>query len=252
MAAMSMNDWDDDDLKGFKKSMSDAQRTNAGTFLFPFKDAKGKVQTISLDPVLGYSIIANTGRHAYQKFLDDSGESPVSTTALALKDASQELGILGGPVPKIISAFLTGKDGYTGKDIMNPGESASNQIFDMMKYMGNMVAPNFLSGHGFAGKMIDAIGIGGVGPTLTKQGEQRSTVGQAVGNLTGFGTTPILPKTGIENKKLKFQTELREISALRSKIATDRNVPSEARAAKMKDVVNRLKATRIRMQEALK
>ena len=252
MAAMSMNDWDDDDLKGFKRSMSDAQRQNAGTFLMPFKDSLGRVQTISLDPVLGYSIVTNTSRHIYQKFVDDSGESPVSTTALALHEASQDLGVLGGPVPKIISAFLTGKDGFTGKDIMNKGESASNQIFDMMKYMGNMVAPNFLSGHGFAGKMIDALGIDAKGPAMTKQGEQKVTPGQAASSLTGFGATPILPKTGLENRKIKFEMELKDISSLRNKIATDRNIPSENRAARLKDVTERMKNTRMRMQEALR
>jgi len=251
MIAMAMNDWDDDDLKDFKRSMTDAQRQNAGTFLFPFKDSAGHVQTMSLDPILGYSILANTSRHMYQKFLDDSGESPVSTTALALKEASQELGILGGPVPKIIGAFLTGKDGYTGKDIMNPGESASNQIFDMMKYMGNMVAPNFLSGHGFAGKMIDALGITGEGPTASRYGEQKTTVGQAFGSLTGFGSTPILPRTGVENRKLKFDKEIKDISSIRKKAAKDNNLSQVAKANKIKEAVARLKLTRERMKKEL-
>jgi hypothetical protein len=260
MIAMATNDWDDDDLHQFKKSMSEAQRTNVGTFLMPFKDEKGRVQTMSLDPVLGYSVITNTSRHIYDQFRNNQGENPAALTALSLHTLSKDLGILGAPVPKIIGAFITGKDGFTGKDIMNPGESASNQIFDMMKYMGNMVAPNFLSGHGFAGKMMESLSITldssgfhqGNGPEMSRQGEVKTTNSEALSSITGFGTTPIMEKTGISNVKTKFDVELKDIGSLRNKIASDRNIPSESRAIKLKEVTQRLKSTRERMMKAMK
>jgi hypothetical protein len=247
MVAMAFNDWDDDDITKFKSGLTDYQRLNPGVAFLPFKDAKGRPQILPLDYMIPWSQYSTTARKIYENYIMDGGESPVSTSVKSVGTALNEFGFLGGPTPTGIAAMLSGKDDFTGRDIVTPGASASTQVGEAMLFAYNMVTPAWLSSHGWFSKMYDAFKDK---PTTDRFGNIKFTPAQAVSDITGFRATSVNVEAGRANRRLGFEARLREVATLRSKVIMDRNESNKI--GRIKELNAREKMIRSQMLQALK
>ena len=244
--AMAMNDWDDDDINKYKSSLNDYYRNNAGLTFLPFKDREGRPQILSLDYLLPWSQLANAARKVHENFVKDGMESPISTSLHSVGTVFNEFGFLGGPTPSGIAAMLSGKDDFTGRDIITPGASASQQLKESMIFAYNMGAPAWISSNGWFSKMYQAFGK----PERNSFGDIKYTPLQAVSDITGFRGVSVNVQSGIKGRKLGFDARLREVDTLRSKIAKDKNLDFAERASQLKDAAIRKKMIRSQMREA--
>ncbi|UOF79314.1 DNA repair protein [Caudoviricetes sp.] len=240
------NDWDDDDVDEFRKALPDYYRTNPGVAFLPFKDKFGRVQILPLDYIVPWSQWTTAARKVYENFIEDGGESPISTGVRSVGTAVNSFGFLGGPTPTGIAAMLSGKDDFTGRDIITPGASASTKLGESMMFGYNMFAPAWLSSHGWFAKMYDAFKDK---PTTNRFGDIKYSPLQALSDITGFRPIGIDQRAGLENRKLSFEMRLKDIKELRSKIIRDRNETNKA--SKIKELNDREKLVRRQMQEAL-
>ena len=250
MVAMAANDWDDKDLAEIKKGLPEYYRTNPGVAFLPFKDKFGRPQILSLDYVIPWSQYTTAARKVYQNFVEDGGESPMTTGVTSIGTALNTFGFLGGPTPTGIAAMLSGKDSFTGRDIMTPGASASQQLGEVMTFAYNMVTPAWLSSHGWFSKMADAFGINSTGkPTTNRFGDIKYSPAQAVSDITGFRPVGVDVHAGRENNKLGYEMRLREINTLRHKLIKDPNRSNVQKANDLKGITERIKIIRQQMKD---
>jgi hypothetical protein len=247
MVAQAMNDWDDDDIAKLRRALPDYYRNNNGTAFLPFKDALGRPQILSLEYILPWSQLSTASRKVFENYVQDGGESPASTTLKSMGTVVNEFGFLGGPAPTAIAAMLSGKDDFTGKDIVTPGASASQQLGDIMKFAYNLSVPSWISSNGWFSKMYQSFGK----PETNAFGDVKYTPGQAIADITGFRATSVNEKSGIKSRRLGFETRLKEVATLRSKVLKDRNINFMEKASELKDLTLRQKMIRVQMREAL-
>jgi diguanylate cyclase (GGDEF)-like protein len=249
--ALAANDWEDKDWERIQKGMTDYHRDNPGMFLYPWKDKTGRMQIADAGYLIPWNQWHVAAKKAYRVYAEDGGESPFAATGKALYNVSNELGFMGGPAPQAVAAFITGKDSFTGQDIAKPGTSADQKIMDYMKYAYNMAVPGWLSSSGWFSKLASAYGINSAGkPEVDRFGDIKFTPGQAISDITGFRAVGVNPETGIQNRMLGFDKQLREISTTRSKMIRDQNLSSIDKQTKLKEFAFREKLIRKQMQEA--
>jgi hypothetical protein len=247
MVAQAFNDWDDDDIDKYKRSLNEYQRLNPGVAFLPFKDSKGRPQIMPLDYMIPWSQYTTAARKVYENFIVDGGESPVSTSVKSIGTAVNEFGFLGGPTPTGIAAMLSGKDDFTGRDILTPGASASQHVGESMLYAYNMITPAWLSSHGWFDKMYEAFKDK---PTSDRFGNIKFTPAQAASDITGFRASSVNVNAGLANRKLGFDKKLSDLALLRKKTIMDRN--NTSKISDLRSINEREKIIRKQMMEALR
>ena len=55
-------------------------------------------------------------------------------------------GLLGGPIPDMLTAIKTGKDSFTGRDIIDEHMTAGEKLSAMLTYLYGMAMPPWLTG----------------------------------------------------------------------------------------------------------
>ena len=156
-----------------------------------------------------------------------------------------EFGFLGGPLPATIAAYKSGKDDFTGRTIMTPGASGSEQLYEIMRYGYDLSVPAWISSHGLFKKLYESIA-----ETKNSSGEVKITPLQAASDITGFRPISVLEKGGTLSIQKDFQLRLREISTLKSKVLKDPNVISKA--SKLRELNTREKMVRTQMNNQLR
>jgi hypothetical protein len=252
MISAAVNDWDDDDMGKYKAALSDYYRNNPGTAFIPFKDKLGRPQIMSLDYIIPWSQWSSAARKVYENFENDGGQNILGTSVKSIGTIANNFGVLGGPAPTAMASYLSGKDSFTGKDIMTPGASPNQQLAESMLFAYNMVTPAWLSSHGWFGKMAEAFGIGNEGkPAVTAFGSLKYTPAQAVSDITGFRPVSVDLKSGLKGRKVGFDMQLKELNTMKYRAAHDRNSPMPERANQIKGINERIKLVRMQMQKAL-
>jgi len=246
MISQMANDWDDEDIRKFKRRLPDYYRHNAGTAFLPFKDSSNRPQILPLDYLIPWSQYVTAARKVHENYVEDGMESPISTGVQSVGTVFNEFGFLGGPTPTAVAAMLNGKDSFTGKNIMTPGASGSQQLSELMLFSMNIMTPAWLSSHGWASKMVDTFVTNT--PPKDRFGDIKSTPGQVLAGITGFGAIGV-SESGDYNRKKYYQKRLQEVATLRSKVVHDRNLSFEDRASKLRDINSRSKLIRTQMQE---
>lgn len=111
--------------------------------------------------------------------------------------ATRETGIAGGLIPSLLYALKTGKDLFTGEDIISPLERKSPKLTAMAltKYIWNQSMPGMFSTYGVAGKAYDYMKSG-----TTKTGTELGPE-NVFPRLAGVNIYPIDPRSGLIQKK---------------------------------------------------
>ena len=248
MLAQAANDWDDDDIVKMKKSLPEYYRLNPGIAFFPIKDSLNRPQIIPLDYILPWGQLAIAARKTFENYVEDGGESPISTSLKSVGTIANEFGFLGGPAPSAMAAMISGKDDFTGKDITTPGASASTQLGEIMSFAYNMSVPAWIGSNGWFSKMYQAFGDH---PETNAFGDIKYTPGQAIGDITGFRTIGVNEKSGLKGRKLGYETRLKDIALLRTKVIKDRSKSQLDKVSELKDIAQREKMVRTQMKDTL-
>lgn len=175
-----------DDLERLKKLLPDAWKTKGHVYVLPYKDRYGRWQVLDLSYFLPWAQF------------DQAGRQLVDGDVIG---ATKTLGIFGGPIPDIITAWKTNKDPFTGRDIVPKGSPPSLQIGALLTYAMNMALPPWLTSNGmvgvdlgdpagmFSGKLARAI----EGKT-NKYGDPVTTPAQAALSMVGVNMRGVDPK----------------------------------------------------------
>jgi hypothetical protein len=106
-----------------------------------------------------------------------------------VNDFFSELGVLGGPVPQIGAAMLTGVDPWTGREIVKDTDPPREQLYKLMMYAWRMGGPSFLTDQGVAGHMQRSLT-----GTPNYYGDPPLSLEQAAGRGVGINIYPVDPE----------------------------------------------------------
>lgn len=219
MLLAAMNDVDDDDVEALQLALPTwLQEKGHGLFL-PMKDDLGRWMAVDMGYFMPWSMWTEMG-----------GELSRGEIGGALKTS----GLIGGPVPDMITAIKTNRDSFTGKEIVDPADPPAKQVGAMMTYVYGMAMPTWLVGipmfgvdptmKGFSGHVYDALS-----GHVDKYGDPKSTMGQALLRGVGVNLYPIEP-TKSRAKNLRYMAfELRDIQKRARDQMRNRNLSQDER-----------------------
>jgi hypothetical protein len=137
-----------EDFENMKKKLPD-HIAKHGVWSIPFKDAAGRWQFFDASYFLPWGNMTQ----GMEPFLSDS-PTTFTEKRKAIMDAT---GLLGGPIPSLVTAAKTGVDPFTGKEIVSASADAKPKDAAMayLGYLWNLGTPSFLNTHGFYGHFKD-------------------------------------------------------------------------------------------------
>ena len=198
-----------EDFDAFKKTLPEYLRDRGNAFIMPVKDDSGRWQAFDFSYFLPWSMFTGAIKDAadgdIQRFFVDTG-------------------MLGGPLPQLITAVLANKDPFTQRPIANPYDPYATQVADSMMYLWRMSMPTWLTDIGFAGKMKQALD-----KDVNKYGDPKITMTQAALRLVGMNVYPLDPQKSRSQNIKNMKYELQQIKSRRTKTLKDRNLTQEER-----------------------
>ena len=198
-----------EDFDSLKKTLPKYLRDRGNALIMPVKDDAGRWQAFDFSYFLPWSMFTGMANDVasgdIQRFFVDTG-------------------ILGGPLPQLITAVLANKDPFTNREIANPADPPSIQIADSMMYLWRMSMPTWLTDIGFAGRMKQALD-----KDVNKYGDPKITLTQAALRLVGMNVYPLDPQKSRSQNIKNMKYELQQIKSRRTKTLKDRNLTQEER-----------------------
>lgn len=205
----SMADTDKDDVDKLSELLPKWMRDKGHAYILPFKDSRGDWQGMDFSKFLPW------GTQAAMVNLAARGE---------VAQAIEQIGLLGTPIAKIISAYSTNTDSFTERPIVDKYGTPIEQIGDMLRYAYNTFTPPFL-------KLNDKNQIDLISETigeLNKYGELKKTKGQALAYLFGANARSVTPLSR-EKELARFDYEIADIKRNWSHEKNDRNLSQDDR-----------------------
>ena len=167
-------DIDEEDLEALKQTLASWIRDKGTVYFMWDKDEHGRWQAIDLSYFLPWGIF-----HEIAHSLKDGN----------LGSFIKTLGLLGGPIPDIAAAVLTGIDPFTGRPIWDEADPAQDQWYDIMKWTWSLGAPSWLGDRGAMEKLYDYL----TGEVNVRSGEPILTKEQMQGRFFGVNIQPLDP-----------------------------------------------------------
>jgi len=226
----------DDDWDKIKKLLPEWARDRGHMFLLPWKNMDGNVQAIDVSYFFPWTAFIEVGRAVFQG---------------RFKEAAFEGGIIG-PGWQLAAAVTTGKDAWSGRDIINENDSKADKMFDILSYGAQMSMPPFLTRRGILsmdslleaavrldhreieGKMADAM-MGKV----NRYGEPKRDYIQAMLSLVGLNSYNINPNArSVEVKR--FIGDQRRLKREMSGIKKDRSLSTKQKKRQVNNLRERI------------
>lgn len=251
-AFMVNQDLDDDDYEEIMRMLPKWQKEKSSIYLLPWKDSNGNFQTIDFGYYLPWAPFQNLSLMAANTF---DMQNPLLSTGNVALNLGTDLGFLGGPLPQMISAAITNKDPFSGREIVRTAGTTLDKQNDFMRYMVDMWTPTFLTSKGVLGRTLDNLGVE---PSVFNTGQQLNALGKdketfAQSSLRGLGISvrPVDPQLELRNKVKAYQYEKRKLETARRQIFKDRNLSPESRAAKVREMNEQIKLLNKKHREEL-
>jgi hypothetical protein len=198
-----------EDFEKLKKTLPEYLRDGGKALAMPVKDNQGRWQFLDFSYFLPWSAFTGIVKSAadlnVQKFFSNSG-------------------LLGSPLPQLITAILGNKDPFTQREIVNRFDPPEKKVANTMMYLWRMSMPTWLTDIGFAGKLKEVLD-----KDVNRYGDVKITMTQALTRLVGINIYPIDPqKSRVQNIKL-MKNEITGIKSRRTISLKDRNLTTEER-----------------------
>ena len=217
-------DIDDDDYEALRKSLPEYIRNKGSLFILPYKDERGRWQYIDTAPFFPWAAFSDPIVQAI--FKQDPGG--------ALTEAGKLL-IFSGPVVTAVAGITTGRDPFTGKEIMDPRQTAQNKALALVSYVWNQAMPSMLA--------IDAVNpqnasgaiprlyndVFGDGTGLDKRGQPKPEFLADAARLFGANINPLEPVTQRALNINYMTAKIRASESLRAQVAKDQSLTPVAR-----------------------
>ena len=198
----------DDDWDKMQELLPEWTKDNTMVFL-PWKDSNGNWQAVDLSYFFPWTWYMQTGGNIMK------GE---------LAKAAVEGGIVG-PGWQIMTTFLTGKDPWSGYQIINKNDATSDKFFDIMSYANSMIMPPWLTRNGIVSVSSLAEAMGRLDPSelegklpdlilgrTNRYGEPKRSAMGVIGSAVGLTTYAVSPQARtIENKR--YASEIRGLKS---------------------------------------
>ena len=182
-------DFDDDDYKKLLKNVPKWMQEQSNIYLMPMRDSKDRLQAVNVDYFLPWA--------PWREAAKDMKNGAIKGDPGKFADALKSFGLFGGPVPQAISAFQTGIDPFTGREIYSDTDSSEDKYWKTTAWLWTLSAPTWLTDNGFTGKMIDALST-----AERNLDNDKPTMAHAMLRMVGINTYPIdLGRTRIKNIK---------------------------------------------------
>jgi hypothetical protein len=198
-----------EDFEKLKKALPEYLRDGGKALAMPVKDNQGRWQFLDFSYFLPWSAFTGIVKSAadlnVQKFFSNSG-------------------LLGSPLPQLITAALGNKDPFSQREIVNRFDPPEKKVADTMMYLWRMSMPTWLTDIGFAGKLKEVLD-----KDVNRYGDPKITMTQALTRLVGVNIYPIDPqKSRVQNIKL-MKGEITGIKSRRTRVLKDKNLSTEDR-----------------------
>lgn len=167
------------------------------TYILPFTDSAGQLRLYDLQYTLPYG-----------QFFEFGERGPVAA-----------LGFGNNPLFSVpYNLFITNRDPYTGREIVDKNSNLYRQFKEQMKFIGNQLLPPLTP---YIGYSANQIGKSIQGIPLNKYGDRPDYILEVLGAVTGLKTKPV-------NIPTAYMQAVKEIEYIK------RNAESQARSV-MKD-----------------
>ena len=233
LAVQSMTGADDDDLEALRKALPEFLQKAGHAMIIPVKDEHGRWQFVDMGYFFPWTY--------WTDFAHGVGAGAVDLVtkgeAGKLGEALTGTGILGGPIPDLLAAIKTGKDPFTGNDIVKEGSTTGDAWAAWTAYLWNMAMPTWLAGivfhdqapmRGAAAHIYEAIS-----GEVDKRGEPRSTLPQALARLVGVNVYGVDPVKSRQRALLHKKHEISRVKQMMNSIARDQSLDKETRDAQV-------------------
>lgn len=218
----SMTGLDDDDLEALKRALPVWLQDRNHTYFLPFKDAQGRWQAVDLGYFFPWTAVAEMVTQA------SSGE---------FGKLLQTSGLLGGPIPSLISAIQTNVDPFTKKPIVNTTATPAQQAGQIMGYLYQLNMPTWLTNQGVAGKVKQAMG-----GEVDKFGDPKATWSQVALRAGGVNLYAVEPTRSRARNIDMMETELKDLKREKSMELKNPNLSPKERLEIIKDYGKRIDA----------
>lgn len=239
---------DDDDMETLQKTLPDWLQDRGDALFLPGRDKYGRWRAVDIGYFLPWTMWTDISKKI--------GNSVYSTVTGEGVTQWGELismsGLFTGPLSNVMAVALTGKDPFTGKQVVRGEDTGDEQVAAILTYGYNMFAPPWLTGawpfneyaltKGASGHLYEA-----VTGRVNRYGDPKSTVPQALARFVGVNIYPIEPE---KSRAFNLRNRARQIEAVKSimnRRLSDPNVDSEDRdeykakyMAKIKRMINEM------------
>ena len=239
MIIAAMGGPDREEQEKLKKLLPEFWQDKGHVYVLPYKDEHGRWQAIDISYLMPWTMFDTVAR---------------KTVKGDIKSAVEATGIVGGPIPDIISAWKTGKDPFTGSDIVNPGDPQHLQWGSLLTYVYNLAMPPVITNRGLIGPdfgdplhTIQGRLPSAVRGSTNKYGDTVSTVKQAAAGAVGFNTRSVNPNERAL-KLNRMRAEMNDVKDRLKRSLGDRAISSEERKRLLKTYADEIR----RRQEKIK
>lgn len=192
-------DVDDEDAEKARKAAPSWMENRGSLMMLPFKDDVGRLQMFDMGYITPWGMLADLGAQAGS----ENYGSMLSTT-----------GLMGGPLPDIVTAVNTGIDPFTGKKIMPDGATPKEKAGAVLTYAWNFAMPGMFTSTGWAGKVHDLY----TGKVNKYTGDTLLTPAQTWSRLFGLTVYPYDPE---ESRQLNIRFMHRDIEDVQDRLRTN-------------------------------
>jgi len=223
-------DWDDEDVEALKLNLPDYLRSKANAGMLPpalipipWKDSEGRIQFWDASYVYPWGII----NELWSEISEGDAAQVLRT-----------LGVMGSPLPQVLTAIQMNEDPFTQKEIIQPWMEPFDQIMALTDYAWNLTAPPFMHGMvsmtmpGQENKGFGVISrMTRIGDFKRGSGEPEKDLGQITGQAIGFNLTAVNPKITRERNVRQLERELSDIRSERKQVIQQLNRNKKYRKA---------------------
>ena len=237
-------DIDDDDYESLRKSLPEYVRNKGSLFILPYKDESGRWQYIDTAPFFPWAAFSDPIVQATLR--GDPGGG--------LKEAGKLI-IPSGPIVTVIAGIATGRDPFTGREIIDPRQTPQNKALALVSYVWNQAMPSMLS--------IDAVNpqnasgaiprlyndAFGSGTGLDKRGQPKPEFLASAARLFGANINSLEP---VNQRALNINFMLNKIRAsesLRAQVAKDQSLTPVARQREVSALNEKIREDYKKLQE---
>jgi Inorganic Pyrophosphatase/Large polyvalent protein-associated domain 1/RadC-like JAB domain len=231
---------DDDEYKRLQKALPPWLQERGHAMILPWQDEDGRSQVLDMGYFMPWSM--------YTDIVGDLARGE-------LGEAVQTTGIFSGPVNSVAIAMMTGKDPFTKRDIMDPGDPLGRQFAAATNYAWDMMMPPIVSSRGlvspmglvdqeYGGKAVQAI----TGRT-NKYGDPTATGSQAGLYPFGLNVYSIEPQHSTAQNVLRLKYEADQTEQTLKRKLQNRALSEDARKAIVQEYTDEMKRRYEKIEE---